>query len=495
MRGSYKRPMDIALALLGLVVAAPLMVVIAGLVRLDSPGNAIFSQQRLGLGGRVFLMHKFRKFPSDWGDRGAAVTVAADARMTRLGRFLERTKLDELPQLWNILVGEMSFVGPRPETLRFADLFTGEFARVHDFVPGIFGPNQVAFRNESLLYPPDEDPERFYRRKLFPEKARNDLDYFRGATLGSDLWWIGRGLWQSLVGTINWKRATRRFGRVIPADLLLVETAWVAANVVRFDGPPVGYHASALWVGVWLMPPVVVALILLGGGYRSISRHFGAVDALRLTMSAGVGWAFAYLLLLWFWERNASLGVGFIAATLSIALLVFMRVLHRERYRKLAKRFNTGRDSDVRGHNWATQNPVVVLYGAGERGAALSALLERGFPNVRIAGFLDDDHELIGRRVGEHPVLGCERDLDTIHAVYNLQQLWLVFEPDRFKYRRLREWCNRNAVRCVVLPLTEPFRSLSGDPRAESLTMEPHGERKREAPRVGPAVLEGQNVR
>jgi lipopolysaccharide/colanic/teichoic acid biosynthesis glycosyltransferase len=486
--------MDIALALLGLVVAAPLMVVIAGLVRLDSPGNAIFSQQRLGLGGRVFLMHKFRKFPSDWGDRGAAVTVAADARMTRLGRFLERTKLDELPQLWNILVGEMSFVGPRPETLRFADLFTGEFARVHDFVPGIFGPNQVAFRNESLLYPPDEDPEHFYRRKLFPEKARNDLDYFRRATLGSDLWWIGKGLWQSLVGVINWEGVARRFVRIIPADLLLVEIAWVAANLLRFDGPPAGPNVTVFWVGAWLMPVVVVAMMLLGGAYRGILRHFGAPDALRLTMSAGFGWVFAYLLLLWFWERNASLGVGFIATTLSIALLVFMRVLHRERYRKLEKRLGTAHNSDVRGDNWATQNPVVVIYGAGERGAALTGLLERGFPNVRIAGFLDDDHELIGRRISEHPVLGCERDLDTIHAVHKLQQLWFVFEPDRFKYRRLREWCNRNAVRCVVLPLTEPFWSLSGDPRAESSTMEPHGERESEAPRGGPAVVEGQNV-
>jgi hypothetical protein len=81
------------------------------------------------------------------------VTVAGDVRMTRVGRFLERSKLDELPQLWNILLGEMSFVGPRPESLRYQDLFQAEFARVLDFKPGIFGPNQVAFRNESGMYP------------------------------------------------------------------------------------------------------------------------------------------------------------------------------------------------------------------------------------------------------------------------------------------------------------------------------------------------------
>ena len=135
-----KRAMDVVLATVGLILGAPLIALIALAVRLDSPGRAIFSQERLGLHGKVFRMHKFRKFPDSWGDRGSGVTVAGDARMTRLGRFLERSKFDEIPQLWNILKGEMSFVGPRPETLRFRDLFVGDLARVHDFLPGIFGP-------------------------------------------------------------------------------------------------------------------------------------------------------------------------------------------------------------------------------------------------------------------------------------------------------------------------------------------------------------------
>jgi lipopolysaccharide/colanic/teichoic acid biosynthesis glycosyltransferase len=198
-----KRILDVTLAGLGLIVAAPLFAFIALAIKLDSPGRVFFSQRRLGRNGKPFWLYKFRKFPESWGTGGPGVTVANDARMTRTGRFLERSKLDELPQLWNILRGEMSFVGPRPESLRYADLFQGELAAVLDFLPGIFGPNQIAFRNESEMYPPDRDPEDFYREVLFPKKARADIAYFRDASVLGDALWVLRGLWVSLAGAVN----------------------------------------------------------------------------------------------------------------------------------------------------------------------------------------------------------------------------------------------------------------------------------------------------
>ncbi len=184
-----KRIMDITLAGLGLMLAAPMIGLIAVAIRLESPGPIIFSQVRLGLRGERFRLHKFRKFP-DACFVGPGVTVVGDARMTRVGRFLERTKLDELPQLWNILRGEMSFVGPRPESVRYSDLFVPEFGCVLEYHPGIFGPNQVAFRNEAEMYPADSDPEDHYRNVLFPDKARRDLAYFPRANCLSDLVWI-----------------------------------------------------------------------------------------------------------------------------------------------------------------------------------------------------------------------------------------------------------------------------------------------------------------
>jgi lipopolysaccharide/colanic/teichoic acid biosynthesis glycosyltransferase len=99
--------------------------------------------------------------------------------MTRVGRILERCKLDELPQIWNVLRGDMSIVGPRPETTEFANCFTGRFVQVLDYRPGLFGPNQAIFSRENALYPSDEEPHEFYRNVLFPIKADYRFDVFR----------------------------------------------------------------------------------------------------------------------------------------------------------------------------------------------------------------------------------------------------------------------------------------------------------------------------
>ena len=188
-----RRGVDIAIALAVLVFVSIIMVLIALAIVFDSPGPVLFSQVRLGRDGRPFHLYKFRKFHHRLDSAGRDLTGKNDPRMTRIGRVLERTKLDELPQLWNILVGDMSVVGPRPESLAFADCFTGPFRYVLDHTPGLLGPNQVMFRNESHYFPADRDPHEFYRAVLFPLKARNDLSYFAQRSLRSDFVWMLRG--------------------------------------------------------------------------------------------------------------------------------------------------------------------------------------------------------------------------------------------------------------------------------------------------------------
>jgi len=447
MNQTIKRMMDVALALAGLIVAAPLMALLAVAIRVDSPGRAIFSQERLGRHGRVFRIHKFRKFPETWGECGSGVTVARDARMTRLGCFLERSKLDEIPQLWNILKGEMSFVGPRPETLRFRDLFRGEFARVHDFLPGIFGPNQVAFRNESKMYPPDRDPETFYREELFPQKARQDIAYFSRATVLSDCLWILRGLWCSVVGAVDWRGHARLRGRVFVLDGLAVVLAWLGANLARFDGVPAGVHWEVLVTGLWLMPLVVLPVMVLGGSYAGAVRHYAVGDLIRLTASSLTGWTLAFLLLLAFFERNAAVGLLPLALLLAVVMSVGVRVAQRQRVRRLRR----GRDRQGQAR--------LAVYGAGHRGTALLSLLEQGFPGTRVLGFLDD--RIAGQTVANWPILGAERDLDTVYQVHRINQIWLTFVPETHKRDRLQSWCWRHGVKLVVLPEVSPFLELS----------------------------------
>ncbi len=189
---ALRRVFDIVTALAGILCFLPVLIPVIIAIKLDSAGPVFFSQPRLGQHGRLFRLYKFRKFRD--GSGGRAVTLKNDERMTRVGRFLERTKIDEVPQLWNVLKGDMAIVGPRPETLDFADCFQGGYRAVLDHRPGIFGPNQVYFRNEGALFPANADPHEFYVNVLFPAKARADLHYFPRRTLAQDALWVVRGL-------------------------------------------------------------------------------------------------------------------------------------------------------------------------------------------------------------------------------------------------------------------------------------------------------------
>jgi lipopolysaccharide/colanic/teichoic acid biosynthesis glycosyltransferase len=170
----------------------PVFLIVALAVRIESGGPILFSQLRLGKNGRPFRMYKFRKFRPNCDPRGYPLTMEGDGRLTAVGRILAATKLDELPQLWNVLRGDMSLVGPRPESLAFADCFRNGFERILEHKPGLFGPCQVLFRHESKLYPADASATDFYREVLFPAKAKIDLAYFPRRTLASDLGWILR---------------------------------------------------------------------------------------------------------------------------------------------------------------------------------------------------------------------------------------------------------------------------------------------------------------
>jgi lipopolysaccharide/colanic/teichoic acid biosynthesis glycosyltransferase len=187
-----RRAIDLVVAVVAVVILAPLLIAISLALFLPRGEPVLFAQTRLGVNGRPFTMYKFRKFHTHHGATGCPLTVQGDPRMTRIGRFLAATKLDELPQLWNVIRGDMAIVGPRPESLAFEDCFRNEFAKVLQFKPGLIGPSQVYFRHEAMHYPAGEDPTDFYRRVLFPAKAQLDLSYFSQRTIGSDIAWIAR---------------------------------------------------------------------------------------------------------------------------------------------------------------------------------------------------------------------------------------------------------------------------------------------------------------
>lgn len=185
-----KRFFDILASSAGLVVLSPVLIVLGVLVKLSSPGPVFYRATRVGRGGRHFELLKFRSMVVNADKIGPGVTGAADPRITPIGRFLRRTKLDELPQLINVLRGDMSVVGPRPEDPRYVALYTDEQRQVLSVRPGITSPASVAYRNEEALLT-GADWEQHYINAVMPAKLAIDMKYACSPSLWQDLRIIG----------------------------------------------------------------------------------------------------------------------------------------------------------------------------------------------------------------------------------------------------------------------------------------------------------------
>jgi len=188
-----KRAFDLLASASGLVMLAPLLLLIAVAVKLDSRGPVLFRQERVGRNGRIFRIRKFRTMVRDAPRLGGAITVGRDPRITRVGHALRRYKLDELPQLIDVLLGDMSLVGPRPEVPKYVALYPpGIRERVLSVRPGLTDNASLAYIDENAQLAGAADPEREYVEKILPEKLRLYVEYVDNRSLALDLSIIGR---------------------------------------------------------------------------------------------------------------------------------------------------------------------------------------------------------------------------------------------------------------------------------------------------------------
>ena len=177
---------DRTMAFAGLLVFWPVLLVVAILIKIRMPdGPVIFRQRRVGRYGKIFTMYKFRTMIVDHG--GSKVSVAGENRITPLGHVLRKYKLDELPELWNVLIGDMSFVGPRPDVPGYADALEGEARDVLRLRPGITGPASLKYANEEEILALVDDPQRYNDEVIFPDKVRINLEYYHNHTFMGDL--------------------------------------------------------------------------------------------------------------------------------------------------------------------------------------------------------------------------------------------------------------------------------------------------------------------
>lgn len=182
-----KRAFDCMAAAIGLLLLFPVLLALSLLIKLSSPGPVLYRQERVGRGGKLFWIAKFRSMLEGADNGGPAITASGDPRVTALGGDLRRLKLDELPQLWNVLKGEMSLVGPRPEVPCYVETYSDSQRRVLVIRPGITDPGSILYRHEEQLLGDQPNPERYYREVILPHKLNLNLEYLSHISFSYDL--------------------------------------------------------------------------------------------------------------------------------------------------------------------------------------------------------------------------------------------------------------------------------------------------------------------
>lgn len=184
-----KRTFDLVFSFTGLIILCPIGLLLSILIKLSSNGPVFYKQNRIGRYGKPFICIKFRTMYTGT-DKQGSITSATDSRITPIGKFLRKYKIDEFPQLWNVLIGKMSFVGPRPDVPGYADKLSGEDRKILNLRPGITGPASIYFRNEETLLAEVSDPQKYSDQVIWPQKVKLNLEYFSGWGFWKDLGYI-----------------------------------------------------------------------------------------------------------------------------------------------------------------------------------------------------------------------------------------------------------------------------------------------------------------
>ena len=401
-----KRVFDVTASFLGLLFLWPVFLVIAILIKLEDGGPVLFRQLRVGRGCKSFYILKFRTMRVDAESKGPAITVKGDQRVTAIGGLLRPLKLDELPQLWNVLIGEMSLVGSRPEVPRYVDMFRAEYTEILKIRPGITDLASIRYRDENNMLEQSGDPEAFYVERILPEKLKLSRDYVRKASIRYDIQLV----FTTLAALFYPARAIERIvDRLSPYRFwigTLVQVgaaalAYLLAFQIRFDGR---VPAAEQEMFTRLLPVVLVARLLwlnVFGLFHSVWRFSGVRDLRSIAFAVTLGSLTWYGAAAWFMGAPGfSRGIVAIDALLCMAFLAAIRI-----GRRLHRELRPG----------ATPTRRVLLVGEEDSMARVAReLLDRPTQECQVIGMLNGDLRRKGTRIHGVPVLGTKSDLTDI---------------------------------------------------------------------------------
>jgi lipopolysaccharide/colanic/teichoic acid biosynthesis glycosyltransferase len=435
-----KRLFDVILSSLGLVLAGPFMLIIAGLIKIESRGPVFYRCTRVGKGSRLFGMLKFRTMVNNADSLGCSLCSNHDVRVTPFGAFLRRTKLNELPQLMNVLLGDMSLVGPRPEDPKFVKYYADLWEIVLSVEPGIVGPNQISNRNEDELLGAADDPEEYYVHGLLPEKLQRDIDYVRTQGFATDVRILYRGIYVTVFKALrlNMLRSRVRVMQLLCLDLIISVAAYILANMLRHETLPMMHQISGGIAAIIISNPFIFVFM---GLYRCSLRFFSVPDLLlmgKICLLSG-GWLVIcnYLLML---VPGHSRMVYILYPVIMVLLLGASRVVIRSMIE---------RRECTNGESLSTR---VIIYGAGRLGMETYKHLQFQ-PGIAVIGFVDDDERMKGKSILGTTVLGSGNDLPQLKILYRVDGVVIAFRPPSTEtLRAVRQKCARAAVADFLSP-------------------------------------------
>jgi FlaA1/EpsC-like NDP-sugar epimerase/lipopolysaccharide/colanic/teichoic acid biosynthesis glycosyltransferase len=448
------RLLDVCGAVLGLLVSLPLLLVIAIAVKLDSTGPVLYTQLRIGRGGRPFRLYKFRSMVAS-ARPGSAITGGVDPRVTRVGRLIRPPRLDELPQLLNVLKGDMSLVGPRPEAPSVVDRYTNAQREVLTVRPGITGPTQLVSLDESDRLPAGADPTEHYVRHILPRKLEIDLQYVRSRTFVGDVGILLR----TPVSLAQFVLTRLRLGRALKLTRLLADLAGAGvatylAYLARFDSDIPAQELVIMLSGLPFVLGAYAFAFLYLGTFRSIWRYAGVEDFWQLAKACAIGGglnAVGMHMMGWPFPRSVLL----MSPAFALLLLGGARVS----WRTAATAFAGGGPK--------TERRRIVIVGAGRTGATVAReILSSPGLAYDLVGFVDDDRRLKRATLHNLPVLGTTDELETLTRKHRLNEAIIAIpRPTLAQLRRIREACTGAGLLFKTLPSLGQLVSGDGQVR------------------------------
>ncbi|MGA8140289.1 MAG: sugar transferase, partial [Desulfobaccales bacterium] len=360
---------DLLISLIGLLGLIIMLPFVALLIKLDSRGPVFYLGDRVGLNGKIFRMYKFRTMLETPDFQGPSISSRGDPRVTTVGQVLRRLKLNEFPQFLNVLKGDMTLVGPRPETPDLAAAYPPAARKIFSVKPGLIGPNQILGRNEEELYPPGVDPQKFYIDQILPQKLPLDLQFIDDQSLLKNFKYLFQGALVTITGAIGRRHLLDNLSQILLllCDAALCLVSFILAHFLRFSGinDPVAmatlYHLLPWTVLVRL--PIFIYL----GFYYVLIRHLALYDFKIVFKGVALGSiALAAVAFLSGWSGQYSRGVFLIDWLCLTTFLIGYRALLKKLY--LRRKVKTSGDDE---------KTRVLIWGAGDCGELCLRFLQK----------------------------------------------------------------------------------------------------------------------